>query len=57
MDPRELIRKALALGKKKVASGEIKLSASDLIRLMEIAERWEDEKGVLIEARWVKPEK
>jgi hypothetical protein len=56
VDARELIRKALLLAKQKVAKGEIKLSASDLIRLMEAADRWESENGVLVEARWVKPE-
>lgn len=55
VDARDLIRKALLLAKQKVAKGEIKLSASDLIRLMEAADRWESENGVLVEARWVKP--
>jgi hypothetical protein len=56
VDTRDLIRKALLLARQKVAKGEIKLSASDLIRLMEAADRWESENGVLVEARWVKPE-
>ncbi|MCX6618771.1 MAG: hypothetical protein NTZ98_22075 [Acidobacteria bacterium] len=55
VDARDLIRKALLLARQKVAKGEIKLSASDLIRLLETADRWERHKGVLIEARWVKP--
>jgi hypothetical protein len=56
VDARELLRKALLLAKQKVAKGEIKLSASDLIRLMEAADRWESENGVLVEARWVESE-
>lgn len=56
VDARELLRKALLLAREKVAKGEIKLSASDLIRLMEAADRWESENGVLVEARWVESE-
>jgi hypothetical protein len=56
VDVRELLRKALLLAREKVAKGEIKLSASDLIRLMEAADRWESENGVLVEARWVESE-
>ena len=56
VDVRELLRKALLLAKQKVAKGEIKISASDLIRLMEAADRWESENGVLVEARWVESE-
>jgi hypothetical protein len=56
VDTRDLIRQALLLARQKVAKGEIKLSASDLIRLMEAADRWESENGVLVEARWVESE-
>lgn len=53
---RELVRKTLALAKRSIAKGEMKVSATDLIRLLELSDKWERDNRAPVEARWVDPE-
>jgi hypothetical protein len=52
-----LARKALALVRRRIEEGDMKLSVADLVRLLEIAdeERGKGGSRVVIEARWVDP--
>ncbi len=55
-DKRELVRKALELGKKNIEKGDMKISAADMIRLLELSGKLAGDEAERIEVRWVDPE-
>lgn len=54
--PQDLVQKALALLDRRIEDERVNLSISDLVRLLELAKEWEQEKPRPVMAGWVDPD-